>query len=205
MVMGREKRAPMGLWACLLVLVVALAAGCGAGAQASEQIPDYAEPDGTAPGDDALTTTSTVPLAFDELSTFESKDPFVAKVVASVSKASAAPAGTVTTAPGTTPTTANPGSTTTTLAGQTTATTAPSKVTTALHSLKVLSIETVNEEPVVTFEVDDVVYQDRREAEVVSTSWGQVQVVEIDAEGQGVVLLHGSETRVLKVGQEFLK
>ena len=78
-------------------------------------------------------------------------------------------------------------------------------MTTPLHSLKVLSIDEVNGEPVVTFEVDGVVYEDKHEGDVVSTSWGQIEVVEIDAANQTVVFLHGSETRTLAVGEQFLK
>ena len=59
--------------------------------------------------------------------------------------------------------------------------------------------------PVVTFEVDGVVYQNKAVGAVVSTSWGQIKVVAIDADGQTVTLLHGSETRVMSVGQQFLK
>jgi hypothetical protein len=191
----------------LLLMVVLLAAACGGSAQATQGASGEAIAS-AAPLVTIPASTTTVPLPFDALSTFESKDPFVPKVVAS--KASAVPVST-SNAPGTgatTTTTTGTGATTTTQApGQavSTTTTAPSQVSTPLHSLKALSIETVNEQPVVTFEVDDVVYQDRREDDVLSTSWGQIKVVEIDAEAQKVTFLHGSETRVLKVGQEFLK
>ena len=141
------------------------------------------------------TTGSTIPVAIDELSTFQSKDPF---------RQQALPPTTATTAAGGSTTTTAGGSTTTTTGGSTT-TTHPSDVTTPLHSLKVLSIDEVNGEPVVTFEVDGVIYEDKHEGDVVSTSWGQIEVVEIDAENQTVVFLHGSETRTLAVGEQFLK
>jgi hypothetical protein len=141
------------------------------------------------------TTGSTIPVAIDQLSTFQSKDPF---------RQQALPPTTATTATGGSTTTTGGGSTTTTTGGSTT-TTHPSDVTTPMHSLKVLSIDEVNGEPVVTFEVDGVIYEDKHEGDVVSTSWGQIEVVEIDAANQTVVFLHGSETRTLAVGEQFLK
>jgi len=144
----------------------------------------------------STTTGSTIPVAIDELSTFQSKDPF---------RQQALPPATGTTGTGGSTTTTAGGSTTTTTAGGSTTTTHPSDVTTPLHSLKVLSIDEVNGEPVVTFEVDGVIYEDKHEGDVVSTSWGQIEVLEIDAANQTVVFLHGSETRTLAVGEEFLK
>ena len=78
-------------------------------------------------------------------------------------------------------------------------------MTTPQHSLKVLSIDEVNGEAVVTFTVDGVTYQDKHEGDVVSTSWGQIEVIEIDAGSQTVVFLHGSETVTLAVGQQIVK
>ncbi|MHB1343524.1 MAG: hypothetical protein ACYCX3_04135 [Thermoleophilia bacterium] len=141
-------------------------------------------------------TGDTTSVALDELSTFQSKDPFRQQALP--------PTTTTTGAGGTTTTTGSGGTTTTTGSGATT-TTKPSGVKTSLHSLKVLSIDLVNGVPVVTFEVDDTVYEDKKEGDVVTTSWGQIEIVSIDAEDQTVVFLHGSETRTLAVGQEFLK
>ncbi len=141
-------------------------------------------------------TGDTSSVALDELSTFQSKDPF---------KQQALPPTTTTTGSGGTTTTTGSGGTTTTTGSGATTTTKPSGVKTSLHSLKVLSIDLVNGVPVVTFEVDDTVYEDKKEGDVVSTSWGQIEIVSIDAQSQTVVLLHGSETRTLAVGQEFLK
>jgi hypothetical protein len=148
----------------------------------------------TASSASSTPTASTIPVVLDPLSTFESKDPF---------RQQALPPST---AGSTTTTTGGNGSTTTTTGGNgSTTTTQPSGVTTPVHSLKVLSIDVANGVPVVTFEVDGVVYEDKKEGDVVSTSWGQIEVVSIDPEQQVVVLLHGSETRTLAVGQEFLK
>jgi hypothetical protein len=156
----------------------------------------------------AATTSSTAPLPYDSLSTFESKDPFIPRVVAAASSGSSSN----TTVPGSTPTTAAPGSATTTTVptGQTTSTTLPAPQTTTtvappLHSLEVISIEVYSGQPVVTFKVDGTTYESKREGDIVSTSWGQIKVVDIEPEAQEAVFLHGSEIRVLKVGQEFLK
>ncbi len=133
----------------------------------------------------AATTTSTAPSGADLLSTFKSKDPFVQPVSNKTTSQTV-------------------GSTGTTLPGATT-TTNPSQVTTHEHTLKLLSIDVANGTPVATFQVDGVVYQDKQEGASVSTSWGQVKVLSIDADSQTVILLHGSETRTLQVGQEFFK
>lgn len=150
----------------------------------------------TAPPAEVTGETSSV--ALDQLSTFRSKDPFKQQALPPTTRTTSAPGG-----GSTTPTTGS-GSTTSTTGGSTT-TTQPSGVNNALHGLKILSVDVVNGVPVVTFEVDDTVYEDKREGDVVSTTWGQIKVVSIDAEEQVVVFLHGSETRTLMVGQEFLK
>ncbi|MCL5943097.1 MAG: hypothetical protein M1325_06250 [Actinobacteria bacterium] len=151
------------------------------------------------PATEAPTTGSTAPVVLDELSTFKSKDPFKQQALPPASTSTTGTGGSSTT------TTTGSGSTTTTTGGGSTTTSAPSGVNTALHSLKVLAIDVINGTPVVTFEVDDTVYEDKKEGDVVNTSWGQIEVVDINAADQVVVFLHGSETRTLGVGQEFLK
>lgn len=180
-----------------VVVVLLLLEGCsGGGDTTTTTLPP---PQGTATTVAAgeTTTGSTIPVAVDELSTFQSKDPFRQQNLLP-------PSTTIGTGG---PTTTAGGSTTSTTGGTggSTATTQPSSVTTPLHSLKVLSIDEVNGEPVVTFEVDSVIYEDKQEGDVVSTSWGEIEVVEIDAANQTVVFLHGSETRTLEVGEQFLK
>ncbi|MHB9150907.1 MAG: hypothetical protein ACYC33_12675 [Thermoleophilia bacterium] len=150
----------------------------------------------TAPPAEVTGDTSSV--ALDQLSTFQSKDPFRQQALPPTTRTTSTPTG------GSTTSTTASGSTTSTTGGGTT-TTQPSGVNNALHGLKILSVDLVNGIPVVTFEVDDTVYEDKREGDVVSTTWGQIKVVSIDAEEQVVVFLHGSETRTLMVGQEFLK
>ena len=183
----------------LLVVVSLLVVleGCGGGSGETTTTLPPGQGTTTTTAGEGTTTGSTIPVAIDELSTFQSKDPF---------RQQALPPTTVTTAAGgSTTTTAGGGTTTTTAHSSSTTTTHPSDVTTPLHSLKVLSIDEVNGEPVVTFEVDGVIYEDKHEGDVVSTSWGQIEVVEIDAANQTVVFLHGSETRTLAVGEQFLK
>jgi hypothetical protein len=194
----------------LLALVVGIGlTGCGGD---GEPTADLASPSGAIVVEAATvaaTTTTTAPLPYDALSTFESKDPFIPRVV-EVSGSSGGSATTL--AGGTTNTTAAPASTTTTQApsgSTTTSVTNPPTPTTTLapplHSLKVVSIETYSGQPVVTFRIDGVAYQSKREGDIVSTSWGQIKVIDIDPDAREVVFLHGSEIRVLKVGQEFLK
>lgn len=144
------------------------------------------------------TTTTTIQLAsipLDELSTFESKDPFVQQALAP-STTTSGTGTTTTTKPGTTSTTKKPG---------TTSTTVPTTVTTPTHVLKILSIDVINGTPVVTFQVDGTVYADKKVGDTVSTSWGQIKVLAIDPQAQTVTLLHGSEVRTLGVGQQILK
>ncbi len=195
-----------GLSALLLVLALALlVGGCIGGEEATVTTLSTITVVTAPPAD---VTGDTGYVALDELSTFQSKDPFRQQAVPPTTATTSASGGgggsaTSTTGGGSTSTTGG-GSTTSTTGGGTT-TTKPSGVNNALHKLKVLSIDVVNGVPVVTFEVDDTVYEDKREGNIVTTTWGQVKVVSIDADEQTVVFLHGSETRTLTVGQEFLK
>lgn len=180
----------------LLILALALSiGGCSGGGSTTTTAP-VQQATGTTAVTDGTTTGSTLPAAIDELSTFKSKDPF---------RQQALPPTTLSTSTSSTTATTGGTSTTATTAHNSTTTTHPSSVTTPLHSLKVLSIDEVNGEPVVTFQVDGTVYDDKHEGAVVSTSWGQIEVVDIDAVNQKVVFLHGSETRTLAVGESFLK
>ncbi|MBC7292735.1 MAG: hypothetical protein H5T84_01285 [Thermoleophilia bacterium] len=129
----------------------------------------------------------------EDLSTFRSKDPFIQQAVPpSTTTTTAAP-----TASTTTSTTVYVSSTTTTLSVSTTSTTAAHT-----HSLKILEIRSVSGQPAVTFKVDATVYKDKRVGDVVSTSWGQVKILDISTTSMTVTLLHGSETLTLLVGQE---
>jgi hypothetical protein len=68
--------------------------------------------------------------------------------------------------------------------------------------LKILSVATVSGAAVVTFKVDNTVYKDRHAGDVVSSTWGQIKVVDISVTSKVVTLLHGSETLTLAVGQQ---
>ncbi len=152
------------------------------------------------------------------LSTFRSKDPFIQQNVhvesgtttttGSSTTTSGTPGGSVTTQvspttsyrPTITSTTGYvpwpPTSTTTTEPPPTTTTTAPH-----LHTLKILSMNEVGGSPAVTFQVDSSVYKDRRVGDVVSSSWGQIKVLDLSTASKVATLLHGSETLVLSAGQ----
>jgi len=47
------------------------------------------------------------------------------------------------------------------------------------------------------------VYKNRVVGDVISTTWGQVRIVDIALSGKVVTLLHGSETITLEVGQQI--
>lgn len=194
----------------LLLALAALVAGCmGAGEEAdvSEELVAAAQ-----------STTATVPpmgLVLDSmdaeaLSTFQRKDPFIqqAQPAVTLTTASTVPGGGVTSSTGYSPgttwytttskyttTTYHSGSTTTTKPTSTTTTTAPHR-----HTLKVLSIGVVSGAAAVTFQVDNSIYKDKHKGDVVSSSWGQIQVLDINTSSKVVTLLQGSETLDLAVG-----
>jgi hypothetical protein len=170
------------LAAAALAASLLVASGCGGGGTPAATGP-VSGAGALAATPVVATTTTTVPSNSDLLSTFKSKDPFIQPVVA---------------------TTVSTSTNTTSTAGGTT-TTNPSQVTVHAHSLKVLSIDVANGTSVVTYQVDGVVYQDQKVGDVSSTSWGEIKVVSINSETQTVVLLQGSETRTLQVGQEYFK
>ena len=215
-IVGRSAtRLLLAASAALLLVVV----GCGGGSSTTTT-PAVVTTTATTPASSATQTTSegtttTTSIIADSsmFSTFKSKDPFVTKIAVATATTltgqtttTVVSATTTTTAhsSSTTTTTSTSGGTTTTTQATTT-TTHPSEAETTSHSLKILSIDVANGVPVVTFEVDGVVYQNKPVGTVVSTSWGQIKVVAIDADTQTVTLLHGSETRVMSVGQQFLK
>jgi hypothetical protein len=193
-------------------LLVTLAAGvvtvgCFGGGDDSETVTTFSV--GPASGSDTTTTLFAEDIESDEnagLSTFRSKDPFIQQAQPPVSTTATTSGGSpgatggssTTVRPGssTTTTKAGGGSTTTTVPASTTSTTAPHA-----HTLKVLSIAEVGGKPAVTFQVDGSVYRDKRIGDVVSTSWGQIKVLDISTTSRVTTLLHGSETVVLSVGQ----
>jgi hypothetical protein len=60
--------------------------------------------------------------------------------------------------------------------------------------LQILSVGDAGGAPAVTFQVDNNVYVDQRVGNKVSTSWGDVTVVGINADAKVVTLLHASKT-----------
>lgn len=166
-------------------------------------------------------------LAREELSTFENKDPFIQQVVPGTDNGGSDITDTTVQGGGTasTDTTSYTSTTrytmttryttttryynttttrwTTTTRPTSTTTTSTSTTTTTVahvHTLKVLSVDKVDEVPTVTFKVDNSVYKNRCVGDVVSTSWGQVKIVDIALSSKVVTLLHGSETLTLEVG-----
>ncbi len=72
-----------------------------------------------------------------------------------------------------------------------------------IHTLKILSVDKVGDAAAVTFRVDNSVYKNRVVGDVISTTWGQVRIVDIALSSKVVTLLHGSETITLEVGQQI--
>jgi hypothetical protein len=60
--------------------------------------------------------------------------------------------------------------------------------------LQILQVHDVSGTAAVTFQVDNNVYQDQHVGDKVSTSWGDVTVVDIDTTAKVVTLLHDSQT-----------
>jgi hypothetical protein len=151
----------------------------------------------------STTTETVVAIDAEALSTFENKDPFIQQATTT-----SAPVST-TQSPNSSSTTYNPWTTTTTPHGTTTTTphgtttTRPSTTTTLLHrhTFKVLSVSDVGGSAAATFKVDNSIYTDKRKGDVVSTSWGQVKVLDLNTSSKVATFLHGSETLVLTVGQ----
>ena len=202
----------------IVAIILALAvgcvlAGCMGGGSATTTLSLITLP-ATTPtsGASSVTSTTSVEAA---LSTFKSKDPFIPQAIppTTTTVTTASTTTTTTSSSSSTSTTIYSGSTTTTTAhGSTTTTTQATTTTTAphgtnneLHSLKILSISTINGSPVVTFQVDSTVYSDVQKGDTVSTSFGQIKVLDINTSSQTVTLLHGSETELLSVGQTILK
>jgi hypothetical protein len=178
-------------------LVLAIG-GCGGGGAAATSTTASSA---VLPSTATTTTTVLAALPLDELSTFESKDPFIQQAVPTTAASS--------TTTGTGPTTTSHSTTTTqhttTTHSGSTSSTIPTSVTSPSHSLKVLSIDVINGTPVVTIQVDGTVYADKKVGASFSTGWGGIKILAIDPQAQTVTLLHGSETLTLRVGQSILK
>ncbi len=73
------------------------------------------------------------------------------------------------------------------------------------HSLSVLSITKQNGKPLVTLKVDTKTYPDLAVGRVITTSWGQLKILAIDADAQTATILHGDQTIVIHAGQVVIK
>lgn len=205
----------------LVGALVLMLSGCfGGGGEPAATTMSLVPVEGTSP-----TTTSTefmdgTTVEDDALSTFTAKDPFIQQAVATttsttVARTTTTKSGTTTTKASTTTTksgTTTTKATTTTTKATTTTTKPPSTTTTQstttttsgyLHTMTVVSISTVGGSPAVTFRVDGQTYSNKVVGDVVSTTWGEVQVLAIDVVGQVATFMHGSEPVTLAVGDSI--
>ena len=199
--------------AAMLLLLAGLSMSLiGCGDDASDEMSDQTSSQLQRP---ATTTTVASPVQSptdadaEQLSTFVSKDPFIqqnVEVSTTTTTTSGGPGSSTSTTRVTPTTTYRPGTTTTTrhIPGTTSTTRPPSTTTTTaahLHTLKILSVGDVGGAPAVTFQVDTSIYKDRRVGDVVSSSWGQIKVLDLSPSSKVATLLQGSEILVLSVGQ----
>ena len=73
------------------------------------------------------------------------------------------------------------------------------------HSITVLSVTSQNGTALVTIEVDGKTYSDLEQGDVISTSWGEIQIIAINVNAQTVTILHGDQTLTLHAGQVIVK
>lgn len=139
--------------------------------------------------------------AEDSYSSFQSKDPFIQQQVVTTETSNTSE--TSTSPPTSSTTTTTTTSSTTTSSTSTTSTSSTTSTTASwfTHMLQVLAVGVVGDAPAVTFQVDNTVYQDQRIGDTVSTSWGDVKVVDINTGNEVVTILHDGQTLNLTVGQ----
>jgi hypothetical protein len=73
------------------------------------------------------------------------------------------------------------------------------------HSISVLSVTSQNGTALVTLEVDGKTFSDLQQGEVISTSWGEIEIVSININSQTVTIRHGDQTLTLHAGQVVVK
>ena len=73
------------------------------------------------------------------------------------------------------------------------------------HSISVLSITSSNGTAMVTLEVDGKTYSDLKVGDVISTSWGEIEIIAINVDAQTVTIVHGDQTLTLRAGQVVVK
>jgi hypothetical protein len=75
----------------------------------------------------------------------------------------------------------------------------------ASHSISVLNVTSQNGTALVTLEVDGKTYSDLEQGDVISTSWGEIEIIAINVNAQTVTILHGDQTLTLHAGQVIVK
>jgi hypothetical protein len=73
------------------------------------------------------------------------------------------------------------------------------------HSISVLSVTSQNGTALVTLEVDGKTYSDLEQGDVISTSWGEIEIIAINVNAQTVTIRHGDQTLTLHAGQVIVK
>ena len=73
------------------------------------------------------------------------------------------------------------------------------------HSITVLSVTSQNGTALVTIEVDGKTFSDLKQGDVISTSWGEIEIIAINVKAQTVTIRHGDQTLTLHAGQVIVK
>ena len=73
------------------------------------------------------------------------------------------------------------------------------------HSITVSSISSQNNTALVTLVVDGKTYSDVKIGAIITTSWGQIKVIDISVTQQTVTIMHGDATLTLKADQTVVK
>ena len=76
---------------------------------------------------------------------------------------------------------------------------------TSSHSITVASISSQNNTALVTLVVDGKTYSDVKIGATITTSWGQIKIINISVTQQTVTILHGDVTLTLKADQTVVK
>lgn len=73
------------------------------------------------------------------------------------------------------------------------------------HTITVLSVNSQNGVALATLKVDGKTYSDKKVGDVLTTSWGQIEILAIDVKAQTVTIMHGDQTLTLHAGQVIVK
>ena len=128
----------------------------------------------------------------DKYSSFQSKDPFIQQAVPTTATTASSTSSTGTTSSSTTTSSTSTTSTSSTSTTSSSSTTSTTSFFT--HMLQILQVHDANGSAAVTFQVDNNVYVDQHVGDKVSTSWGDVTVVDINVTAKTVTLLHDGQT-----------